>query len=56
MKAKIIISVFRWVTRYNLDETRMELTRKMGCFKANFSTPPLMILVLKVMMPAYDKC
>lgn len=29
-----------------------KLTRKMGCFNANFSTPPLMMLVLKVMIPA----
>jgi hypothetical protein len=26
--------------------------RKMGCFIANFSTPPLMMLVLKVTNPA----
>jgi hypothetical protein len=25
---------------------------KIGCFSANFSIPPLMMLVLKVMMPA----
>ena len=28
------------------------LTKKMGCLSANFSTPPLMMLVLKVMIPA----
>lgn len=27
-------------------------TRKIGCFSANFSTPPLIMLVLKVMIPA----
>lgn len=27
-------------------------TKKMGCFRANFSTPPLMMLVLKVIIPA----
>lgn len=32
---------------------RDQLTKKMGCFKANFSTPPLMMLVLNVMIPAW---
>ena len=32
------------------DET---LTRKIGCFRANFSTPPFMMLVLKVIIPAW---
>ena len=30
-------------------------TKKMGCFSANFSTPPLMMLVLKVTIPAYTE-
>lgn len=28
-------------------------TRKIGCFNANFSTPPLIMDVLRVMIPAY---
>lgn len=30
-------------------------TRKMGCFRANFSIPPFIMLVLNVMMPAWDE-
>ena len=30
-------------------------TKNIGCFKANFSTPPLIILVLNVMIPACKK-
>ena len=30
-------------------------TKNIGCFKANFSTPPLITLVLNVMIPACQK-
>lgn len=33
----------------------MGLTKKIGCLRANFSTPPLMMLVLKVITPAYHR-
>ena len=33
-------------------ECNWGFTRKMGCFNANFSTPPLIMLVLNVMIPA----
>lgn len=33
----------------------IKLTMKMGCLSANFSTPPLMMLQLKVMIPAYSR-
>lgn len=28
-------------------------TKKIGCLRANFSIPPLIMLVLKVIIPAY---
>ena len=37
------------------DITKNAHTRKMGCLRANFATPPLMMLVWRVMMPAYDR-
>lgn len=38
----------------NVKNDKLSLpTKKIGCFKANFSTPPLMTLVLRVRIPAW---
>jgi hypothetical protein len=42
-------------SNYGDDTGQVLHTKNIGCFKANFSTPPLIILVLNVMIPACKK-